>query len=298
MLASDRPYIVPCAYDIHGGQYADSSVPECIRLFSQLYEYPVPAVRQNALLLFGACVAFTVLNVAVIQSRVPSSEAMLLAGLEVSAICVPRRGGGAGGQEPSWRSSNLEGKSIIFWCDVVSASKLRPDAATTFKPLVEVRILESDPRKVQGRLVEQAAEASKRTRGVEGGEAVEWRESIFLPVKFKKGDFVQLVLRDDSSEQKVALAQTSLPLSQALRFKRGKDFSEQKLRLEAVGERGAAADGAIVLVLFRCLDLGEMVRFRSRVKNELDNRKMTLRLYQEQIQAMEEMGGSLGDAAS
>lgn len=295
LLAADRPYIVPCAYDFHAGQYADSSVPECIRLFSQLYEYQVPAVRNNCLLLFGACVAFTALNIVVLQSRVPSSEAMLLAGLEVSAICVPRKGGG---QQPSWRSSNLEGKSIIFWCEVMTVGKLRPPPeGNSFQPLIEVRVLETDPRTVAGRLVDQAAEASGRTRSVEGGESADFRESIFLPVKFKKGNFVQLVLRDGASEQKVALGQTALPLSQGLRFRRGRDFSEQKLRLMGVGDRGAAAEGATVLVRFRCFDLGEMVRFRSNVKKELDNMRMTLRFYQEQLTALE-AGGALEETAA
>jgi len=288
LLASDRPYIVPCAYDVHAGQYADSSVPECIRLFSQLYEYQVPAVRQNALLLMMACVGFTVLNVAFLQSRVPSSEAMLLAGMEVSAICTRRKEGG--GPEPSWRSSNLDGKSIIFWCEVISASKLKPpEDANAFEPLVEVRMLDQDPRRAPGRLISEAAEVSGSTRAVEGGAAVEWQESVFLPVKFKKGDFVQLVLRDGASEQRAALGHTALPMSQALRFKR-QDFSEQRLRLEAVGDRGAAAAGATVLVRFRCFDLGEMVRFRTNVKKELENRRMTLRFYQEQLRAMEELG--------
>jgi len=292
LLPSDRPYIVPCAYDVHAGQYADSSVPECIRLFSQLYEYQAPAVQQNVRLLMIACLAFTVLNVAVLQSRVPSSEAMLLAGLEVSAICTRRKGG----QQASWQSSNLEGKSVIFWCEVISASKLQPDTSG-FEPLVEVRILESDPSKASGRLIGEAVEASARTRGVEGRAGVEWRESVFLPVKYKKGDFVQLVLRDGSSEQKVALGQTALRLSQALRFK-GRDFSEQRLKLEAVGERGATAGGATLIVRFRCCDLGELVRLRNNVKGELDRRKLTLRFYEEQLQAVEDQSGNNAGALS
>jgi len=35
LLPSERPYIVPCAYDFHAGLYADTNtaVPECVRLF-------------------------------------------------------------------------------------------------------------------------------------------------------------------------------------------------------------------------------------------------------------------------
>lgn len=285
LLASDRPYIVPCAYDVTAGQYAENSVPECIRLFSQLYEYQVPNVRRNVLQMAFFCVGFTVLNIAVLQARVPSTEAMLVGGMEVSAICTKRQG-----QQPA--RSNMEGKSIVLWVEVVSASRLQAEAAR--QALVEVRVLQRDPRREGNKLLDQGEEeASGATRALEAAANVEWQENVFLPVKYQKGSFVQLVLRDASD--KSALAQVSLPMASALRFRR-QDYSEQRLRFESLPDKKAAA-AATVLVRFRCLDLEDLARLRSNVGKKIGEMKSNLRFFEEQMQAVEEMGRQEGGSA-
>jgi len=283
LLASDRPYVVPCAYDVHGGEFAIGMVPECIRLFSQVYEYPVLTVRHNIWLVFVASVAFTIFNVMVLQARVSSNEAMLLGGLEVSAVCCVRRRGG-GGQQSSWRSSNMEGKRLVFWCEVMDTSRLQ-SVGTSDELFIEVRCLKSNPR------IPTQPEAIGRTRSMvaEGG-ALELRESVFLPIKYAKGSFVQLILRNATTS--TALAQAALALPQAFRFNR-QDFNEQRIRLEAVGN---GPSRAIARVRFRCLALDELARFRGKVKDELDKGRQNLEEFEQRMLAMQYMAGEFPES--
>jgi len=286
LLASDRPYVVPCAYDVHHGQYAIGMVPECIRLFSQAYEYQVPTVRHNILMVFVASVAFTIFNVVVLQARVPSSEAMLLGGLEVSAVCCVRRRGG-GGQQSSWRTSNMEGKRLALWCEVIDVTRL-PSLGQSDEVLMEVRCLKTDPRAHEDRQLEAQPEACGRTRSItaEGG-ALDLRESVFLPMKYAKGNFVQLILRDATSS--VALAQAAIPLAQAFRFNR-QDFNEMRIRLEAIGN---GRSRAISRVRFRCLGLDDLSRFRGKIKDELDDGRRKLDFFEQQLASYQYMTGEV-----
>jgi len=291
LLPSDRPYVLPCAYSRDDANfYAEGTVGDCIRLFSVVHEYQVPVVQQNAFLLFAATIGFTVLNTVVMQRRVPSSEAMLLAGMEVSAVCCTRRKGGGGGAPKT--SSNMEGKSIILWCEVVGVSNLQVATAGLEEPLLEVRCLSADPRRAPGALLEAGADAEARTRPLPGGtDSPEWRESLFLPVRFSKAGFVQLVLREAGAggQQDIALAHAALPFSQALRFNR-RDFSEQRLKLQVLG--GGQRPGlsrATVQVRFRCLEVSELVRLRKRVKDEMDDGKFKLQYFEHQLEALQHM---------
>merc|ERR1719352_1901926 len=99
LLPSERPYVVPCAYNVHAGEYATGQVPECVRLFSQLHEYPVKQVQSNALMIFLGSVLFTAVNALVSQRHVSSSDYAILAGCEVSAVCCTRKEGASGTQE-------------------------------------------------------------------------------------------------------------------------------------------------------------------------------------------------------
>mmetsp|Transcript_121452 Transcript_121452/g.241912 ORF Transcript_121452/g.241912 Transcript_121452/m.241912 type:complete len:926 (+) Transcript_121452:113-2890(+) len=289
LLASGRPYIVPCAYDVHHGQYAIGTVPECIRLFSQAYEYQVPTVRHNILLLFVASVAFTIFNVVVLQAKVSSNEAMLLGGLEVSAVCCRSRAG----QKPSRQTSNMEGKQLALWCEVVDVTKLQ-NVDPSDEMLMEIRCLKQDPRKDDGFLLDAQPVAVAKTRSMtaEGG-MLELRESLFLPIKYAKGDFVQLILRDAASyaASSTALAQATLPLSRAFSFN-PQDFKEQRIRLGAIGN---GPSRAVACVRFRCLDLEELMRFRGKVKDELDDGRRKLILFEQHLLAMQHMAEAVPD---
>merc|ERR1712224_1123921 len=93
MFPSEHPYVVPCAYDSYSKRFADSSVPECVRLFTQSWEFEVVDLQQKLLQFFVAVGLLSVVNIVFIQRRVSSAEAMLLAGLEVSAVSCSRRMG-------------------------------------------------------------------------------------------------------------------------------------------------------------------------------------------------------------
>jgi len=281
LLTSGRPYIVPCAYDVHHGQYAIGTVPECIRLFSQAYEYEVPAVRHNILLLFIASVAFTIFNVVVLQAKVPSGEAMLLGGLEVSAVCCARRRNSAG-QKPSWRASNMEGKRLALWCEVVDITKLQ-SVDPSDELMLEIRCLKNDPRKDDKRLLDAQPEVSARTssKTAQGG-VLELRESVFLPIRYAAGDFVQLILHSAASyaTSSTALAQAVLPLSRAFRFNR-QEVNEQRIKLESLGAGGPSR--AVAHVRFKCLSLAELEQFRGKVKDQLDDGRRQLTFFEQQL---------------
>jgi len=284
VLTSGRPYIVPCAYDIHHGQYAIGTVPECIRLFSQVYEYQVLTVHNNILLFFGASVAFTIFNVVVLQARVKSNEAMLLGGLEVSAVCCVRRRSGAS-QQPSWRTSNMEGKRLALWVEVVDITRLQ-SVDPSDEMLMEIRGVKKDPRKDVARMLDAQPAASGRTRSMTAENGMmELQESVFLPMKYAKTDFVQLILRDAASyaASSTALAQAALPLPQALRFNQ-KDVNEQRIVLEAVGN---GPSRAVARVRFRCLGLDELVRFRGQIKDSLDDETRKLLYFEDRLLAMQ-----------
>ncbi|CAE8727124.1 unnamed protein product, partial [Polarella glacialis] len=294
LLAADRPYVVPCAYDQHEGGGAIGNVPECIRLFSAVYEYQVDYVARNAFLLFVATIGFTVFNTVVLQRRVRSSEAVLLAGMEVSAVCCAKRQGGSSAALPS----NMEGKDIIVWCEVVGVTGLQPpQGSTEWDQQLEARCIGADPRREPGALLGAAAEAEARTRPLTGGDSPEFKESVFLPVKYQsKSSFVQLVLYDLSQVPKVAVGFAAIPLSQALRFNK-RDYSEQKLKLQAVDANRSTigVSRAKVHVRFRCLEIAQLQRLRRSVKEQIDDGKFKLDYFEQQLAALRQM--SLTDAA-
>lgn len=274
LLPADRPYIVPCAYDAFS--YADSSAPECIRLFSQSYEYRVSDVHQKAQALFAAMVGVTVLNVLVWQRGVPATEAAVVAGLEVSAVlCMPEK---PGARTPA-RSSNLEGKDILVWCEVMGVSGLQPPPdRPELEAFLQVRC--SGPADVA---------ASARTKPVAAlSQPGAWHQSVFLPVKYASSGSLQLALSEDGP-QSAALGTAALSLPQALRFNR-RDFSEHWLKLQAVGNgRDLGAARASVQVRFRCLEPADLARLRRRVKEELDEGKVKLEYFEQQLVALEQM---------
>ena len=74
---------VPCAYPTH--VFADTGALECVLLFSQSHEYPVPVVQRFALQLFLACVAFTAFNVMVLQRHFTGQESAEVMGVDVTS---------------------------------------------------------------------------------------------------------------------------------------------------------------------------------------------------------------------
>ncbi|CAK0815784.1 unnamed protein product [Prorocentrum cordatum] len=238
LLPSDRPYIVPCAYDIHGedASYATDAVPECIRLFSQVYEYTVPDARAKALRMFTGVVAMTVANMFFLTgARVSSSEAVLVAGQEVSAVCCTRRK--QGGQSPAG-GSNIEGRSLVLWCSVEGATNLPAPAADAGAWYVELRCLDADPRGDVGALLERTPLASARTRNESGSQTVQWEEPLFLPVKFSKKGHIQVVLR--RAPGGAALGHAAITMPQVLRFNK-RDHRDEKMKLQALGEGTTAS---------------------------------------------------------
>jgi len=281
LLPSDRPYIVPCAYDIHGedANYATDVVPECVRLFSQAYEYTIPDAQAKALYLFAGAVAMTVANTFFLAGRkVSSSDAVLLAGSEVSAICCTRRQ--QSGQSPAG-GSNMEGKGIVLWCNVEGVEKLPAAVAGAGALHVEVRYLDADPR---GDL-DRAPLVSARTRNETGGPVVQWREPLFLPVKFAKAAHIQLVLR--RAEGGAALGHAALTMPQALRYGRGRDHSRKTLKLKAVGE---GASGVLVHVSFKSFEVAELEEMRARLKVEIANTGLQRREVDHYLSALQRAG--------
>merc|ERR1712093_814029 len=147
---------------------------------------------------------------------------MLLAGLEVSAVrCSREKGQWLGGQA-------FEGKEIVVWCEVVGVTQLR-HAPVERKLAIEVRLWGSDPRRVADDLGSAASsptrsssiDTSRCTRLVDGGSDVEFKESLFLPTKYSKASFLQLVLCDESiAGPGIPLAHALLTMPQALRVNR------------------------------------------------------------------------------
>jgi len=291
LLAADRPYIVACAYDlVDTGYSSDSSAPECLRIFSSLYEYQVPVVQHNALLAFVAVVGFTAFNTVILQRRVRSNEAVLLAGMEVSAICCNRRQGGSSAALPS----NLEGKSVVVWCEVVGVSGLQPPAGRgEWDQQMEARCIGQDPRREAGALLDLTPEASARTRILNGGDSPEFRESLFLPVKYHaKSSFLQLVLYDlDPSKTVVGVA--SLPLSQAMAK------GEQKLKLQAVDPAAVGCSRAKVHVIFRLQEPAQLSQLKQGVKDKIDDGRFKLDYFDQQLASLRQLqtGGLPGAGA-
>eukprot|EP00928_Gymnodinium_smaydae_P032842 TRINITY_DN23691_c0_g1_i1.p1 TRINITY_DN23691_c0_g1~~TRINITY_DN23691_c0_g1_i1.p1 ORF type:complete len:885 (-),score=85.35 TRINITY_DN23691_c0_g1_i1:8-2662(-) len=286
MFPSGHPYIVPCTFDMRAGHYMDSSVPECVRIFSNTYEFEVSKLRLMIGIGFVSCVALTVFNVFVFQKRVSSSEAMLLAGYEVSAVCGFPRGGG------EEQVSRVEGRDIVLWCEIVSVGNLRASREVV-KPVVEVRIVtQSDPQKQPMRGLNRQPEASQRTRALDQAEVTwEWKEAVFLPVKYSKSSYVQIVLWNMARSDPEVLASVSLPMPQALRVNR-QNVNEMRIKLRPLGARGHDAlvvgcfSSTRVHVRFRCLELDEFRRLRARVKAELEEGKPKLQFYQQQLAAL------------
>eukprot|EP00971_Amphidinium_carterae_P053352 1050832-Amphidinium_carterae.1 len=93
MLPAHQPYVVPCAYN--SAEFATSETGNCIRLFSELYEYPVETVQRNTKRLFIMVILYTLVNTRILQRAYTGSEGIELLGFEVSAICCNRRRNGA-----------------------------------------------------------------------------------------------------------------------------------------------------------------------------------------------------------
>lgn len=301
MFPSERPYVVPCAYyDTSVG--ADTSVPECIRLFSQEYEYEVGDVQRKALTMLMVSIAFTLFNTFVLNRNVPADEAMLLANCEVSAVCCAK----SKVQSRSLSGADMNGKDVIVWAEVMGVSPLQVEQdAGEWRPAVEVRILGSDPRRMPGAGLDELAgvppsEASRCTTPAIGGESLEWKESLFLPAKFAKTSFFQMVLWDTTTPaSRVCLGFAVLSMPQALQFNRN-NSSDHRLRLQA-GPRGAGrvnVDRADMHIRFRCLEQEELRKLRSRVRDEIDDGRPRLRFFEQQLDAMRREDPSSGGAAA
>lgn len=290
LLPSERPYIVACAYD-SGGGYVDTKAPECIRLFSSAHEYQVPDVHHKALMMFLFTVSFTIFNIVVVNRRVQGSEAVLLAGSEVSAICGgPRRQQSSGSLFSAlFGSSNMEGKPVVLWCEVMGVFGLKPPPGRgDWSQQLEIRCLTQDPRRESEALLDVTPEAQAKTRVVEGAGSVEFKESLFLPVKYKsKASFVQLVLYDLEGE-KTAIASTSLPLSQALKAG-NRRLNLRAIGSPAVGVPGRCLGGAKVHVVFRCQEPEQLRELKQSVKEKLEDGKHKLQYRNQQLVALKQM---------
>lgn len=288
LLPADRPYVVPCAADYTGGQFATSGVPSCVRLFSKTYEYQVPVVQKNAMILFIMVVSLTIFNVAWLQRRVKSSEAVLLAGLEVSAICCAPRKASQGGIH-----SNYEGKEIILWTEVLELSKLNiPQDRANWQPQIVVRCLTTDPWRTTGYLLDVADVPSVQTRALEGGEALEWNEQIFLPMKYTAGGYVQLVVYDAGPSPRVPIAVTSMKLPQVLKFTQrqrgGGAFNDQSLNLTPVTQGQSIGVGRGRLhVRFRSIDASQLAMLRNSVQADLEDKKGALQFFEHRLAELE-----------
>jgi len=294
LLPNERPYVVACAYDTGDG-YADASVPECVRLFSSLYEYQVPVVQHNAFLMFIATVGFTFLNTAILQRGIPSNAAVHLAGSEVSAVCCNRKQGGSAGS----MASNIEGEETVIWCEVHGVSGLQPpEGRGDWEQQIEARCISQDPRQEPGGMLDAVPEDKAKTRVLEGGASPEFKESLFLTVKYRlRSSFIQLVLFDLSAEKK-PVAFAAIPMSQALRYNRDQ---LQKLKLQPVEGAGVGCRGATVNVIFRNKDPATMYDLKLQLREKIEVAKYRLEVNEHHLAMLrseqEQTAGAGGEEA-
>lgn len=293
LLSAERPYVVACAYDSSG---FSSSAPECVRLFSSVYEYQVSDVQRQAFLFFSTVIGWTAFNAVVLQRRVKSTDAVLLAGSEVSAVCCNRQGkpGGDG------LASNMESKEVILWCEVLATVGWRPPPGTeeAERKLV-ARCINQDPSHSQGGLLDLPVEAEAGSHNVAGKDLMSFRENIFLPVLFKpKGSYIQFVLYD-LDPQKKPIAFASITLSQALRSK-----GEQRMKLQpmesAKGSWPKAASGCLpwrlspqIIVKFRYIEALKAIEIKETAKIRLEFMKEEIRKAEEQLDDLQKQKATL-----
>eukprot|EP00439_Symbiodinium_sp_Y106_P038265 s1348_g4.t1 len=232
VLSSDRPYVDQGGFS--------TSAPECIRLFSSIYEYQVPDIQRQCFLFYMTVVGWTVFNTFVVNRSVKSNKAVLLAGSEVSAICCASRqaaggGGGGSGASADGFASNMDGKEIILWCEVLTMIGWRPPQGTEdAERKVEIRCLDKDPARqgsfeftrilsvkefeVGRPLLDAPAEAEASSHSIPGKELSSIRESIFLPLQYKPNStYIQIVLYDlDPQKKPWAFASISLAQARAI----------------------------------------------------------------------------------
>lgn len=313
VLSSDRPYVVACEYD-QGG--FSTSAPECIRLFSSIYEYQVPDIQRQCFLFYMTVVGWTVFNTFVVNRSVKSNKAVLLAGSEVSAICCASRqaaggGGGGSGASADGFASNMDGKEIILWCEVLTMIGWRPPQGTEdAERKVEIRCLDKDPAR-QGPLLDAPAEAEASSHSIPGKELSSIRESIFLPLQYKPNStYIQIVLYD-LDPQKKPWAFASISLAQALRSK-----GQRRLKLQPVDKQAASGSwskeavmGCLpwrrspqIMMIFRNLDPRKAGEIRDAVKQQLDFTKQDLDKRERELEELKAVRATLnaenGDGTS
>eukprot|EP00438_Fugacium_kawagutii_P021285 Skav235205 [mRNA] locus=scaffold4495:81930:84990:- [translate_table: standard] len=290
LLSAERPYVVACAYDSSG---FSSSAPECVRLFSSQYEYPVVDVQRQAFLFFSTVIGWTVFNAFVLQ-RKNDTPGVLLAGSEVSAVCCNTRKA-RGGEA---LASNMENKEVVLWCEVLGTSWRPPVGTEEAERQLVARCLNQDP--YPGGLLDLPAESEAKAGSVQGKELANTREFLFLPVMFKpKGSFIQFVLYDlDPVKKPVAFA--SITLSRALGSK-----GEQRLRLqplEAAKGSWPKASGCLpwrvspqIAVKFQYIEPQQAIEYKERAQTRLHQMKAEMLKIQEQLDDLRKQKSSLED---
>eukprot|EP00913_Durusdinium_trenchii_P004150 g3845.t1 len=196
LLSAERPYVVACAYDSSG---FSSSAPECVRLFSSVYEYQVSDVQRQAFLFFSTVIGWTAFNAVVLQRRVKSTDAVLLAGSEVSAVCS----GPAGGlldlpAEAEAGSHNVAGKDLMSFRENIFLPVLfKPkgsyiqfvlyDLDPQKKPIAFASITLSQALRSKGeqRMKLQPMESAKGSWPKAASGCLPWRLSPQIIVKFR-----------------------------------------------------------------------------------------------------------------
>jgi len=274
LLPSDRPYVNPCAYNIHAGEYATEQIPECLRLFSEVYEYPVEMVRKIVAGVFATTLAFTAFHTMFLQRRVSPDEAALLSGCEVSAILCSHQGASAA------RSSfaHMEGEGIVIWIEVMRLLKLQvPEDGGRIELFIEACCRPS---------MQSPAVASQRTRMLEGSGSMDFHESLFLPTKFLKRSSIQLVVWEKVGNSDVAIADCSMTMAQALRCN-ASGISEVRPKLRAfssaTGEGSRLNAGRSHLELhFKSLQPENLDNFKVQVKRRLEEDRLQIQVLEQQ----------------
>ncbi|CAJ1454855.1 unnamed protein product [Effrenium voratum] len=283
LLSAERPYVVACAYDSSG---FSSSAPECLRLFNAQYEYQVDDVHRQCFLFFSTIVGWTVFNTAVLHRRVKSTDAVLLAGAEVSAVCCNRqaRPGGDG------LASNMEDKEVVIWITIAATIGWRPPPGTeeAERKLV-ARSLDANPA-TPGGLLDKTPEAEAGSHNVAGKDLMTFGESLFLPVKYKpRSTWIQLVLYDlDPTKKPIAFA--SISLAEALRSANGDLRMKLQPMEEAKKSWPKAVSGCLpwrhspqLVVNFRYLEVPKAIEIKDKVKSKLEYLSYELKAREEEL---------------
>lgn len=289
LLPSDRPYVVPCAYS-SDTYSAEAAAPQCVRLFSQTYEYHVSDLQAQLSLAMVMALGLTLANIMVLQRDTPSTQTALLAGLEVGAVCFPRKAEATGRQQQADRQpSDLDGAEIFLWCILGTLSNLHavPRDGIAWRPVVEIRFLGRKPERKDDALLSEPAEASVHTRPLDvAGEVLEFHESLFLPVKVSKASHIQIVLRDHSAAD-APLGVASIALQHVLSPSKQGNM-EHRLRFRAIGPGGRVGVGsAIAHAVFRCLQADELQQIKLRVASELSDRRFQLRFREQELATLQ-----------